>query len=94
MKKHNAKFEAPVFDAEGYQLNMSDLNGENLPKPEKLEFKPFSHGGARQGAGRKGNGRKQVLLRLSPSVIAKLKEKARAAHKSMSDVAEEVLAVA
>ena len=46
--------------------------------------------GAREGAGRKSKGREPVLLRLSPSVIAKLRAKARAAHKSMSDVAEEV----
>lgn len=93
MKKHNAKSEAPVFDAEGYQLNMSDVNGEQLPNLDTLEFKPFSHGGARDGAGRKSKGREPVLLRLSPSVIAKLRAKARAAHKSMSDVAEETLAV-
>lgn len=92
MKKHNAKSEAPVFDAEGYQLNMLDVNGEQLPDLDTLEFKPFSHGGARDGAGRKSKGREPVLLRLSPSVIAKLKAKARTTHKSMSDVVEEALA--
>jgi len=29
------------FDAEGYQIDMKDLNREALPDPEKLEFRPF-----------------------------------------------------
>jgi hypothetical protein len=92
MKKHN-KSEAPVFDAEGYQLNIADLNGEALPEPDKVGFKPLAHGGARQGAGRKNKGRKPLLLRLSPKIIARLKAKAKATHKSVSDVAEESLSV-
>jgi hypothetical protein len=92
MKKHN-KSEAPVFDADGYQLNMADLNGEALPEPDKVGFKPFAHGGARQGAGRKNKGRKPLLLRLSPKIIARLRAKAKATHKSVSDVAEETLSV-
>ena len=92
MKKHTAKADAPKFDADGYQIGMTDLNGEALPKPEALKFRPFSHGGARTGAGRKGTGRKPVLLRLSPSVVARLRAKAKAEHKTLSELAEEHLA--
>jgi hypothetical protein len=93
MKKQN-KSETPVFDADGYQLNMADLNGEVLHEPDKVGFKPFTHGRARQGSGRKNNGRKPLLLRLSPKIIARLRAKAKATHKSVSDVAEETLSVA
>jgi hypothetical protein len=94
MKKHKENPEKPVFDAEGYQVNLRDLNGEPLPKPEGLRFGPFTHGGARPGAGRKSAGRKPVLLRLSPEVLASLRARAKAEKKTLSDVAEERLASA
>ncbi len=93
MKDKSEKSDAPKFDAEGYQVDMRDLNGEALPDLSKLEFRPFAHGGARKGAGRKPSGRKPVLLRLSPSVIQRLRAKAKATHKTISEVAEEKLAV-
>ncbi len=94
MKKHNENPKKPAFDAEGYQVNIQDLNGEALPDPARLQFKPFKHGGARSGAGRKPVGRKPVLLRLNPTVIAALRAKAKAEHKTLSAVAEEQLALA
>jgi hypothetical protein len=93
MKNKSEKSDAPKFDAEGYQVDMHDLNGEALPDLSRLEFRPFAHGGARKGAGRKPSGRKPVLLRLSPSVIQRLRAKAKATHKTISEVAEEKLAV-
>ena len=78
MKERNGKIEAPQFDAEGYQTNIKDLNGEALPDLENLDFHPFSHGGARPGAGRKRSGRTAEMLRLSPSVIKRLRAKAKA----------------
>jgi len=91
MKKHNGSPKKPVFDAEGYQVNLKDLNGETLPDAARVKFK---HGGVRAGAGRKPVGRKAILLRLSPSVIAALRARAKAEHKTLSDIAEERLVIA
>ena len=93
MKKLNENSDTPKFDAEGYQVDMQNLNGEALPDFSKLAFRPLSHGGARKNAGRKPSGRTPVLLRLSPSVIKSLRAKARATHRSISEVAEDRLAV-
>lgn len=93
MKKPIENSDAPKFDAEGYQTDMQNLNGEALPDPAKLEFRPFSHGGARKNAGRKPSGRTPVLLRLSPAIIQSLRAKAKATHKTISEVAEEKLGV-
>ena len=84
--------ERPQFNSAGYQINIEDLNGEPLPDLGKLEFRPLRHGGARVGAGRKPSGRKAVLLRLSPKVIAALRKEAERNHKTLSDVAEARLA--
>ena len=92
MKKSIGHSERPQFDSAGYQVNLKDLNGESLPDLAKLKFRPFKHGGARIGAGRKSSGRKAVLLRLSPKVIAGLRREAERNHKTLSDVAEERLA--
>ena len=92
MKKKTASFERPRFNRAGYQVSMKDLNGEPLPDLEKLAFRPFKHGGARVGAGRKPTGRKAVLLRLSPKLIAALRKEAERNHRTLSDVAEERLA--
>lgn len=92
MKKKTASSEKPLFNRAGYQINLTDLNGEPLPDLAKLEFRPFKHGGARAGAGRKPSGRKAVLLRLSPKLIARLRKEASRRHKTLSDVAEERLA--
>lgn len=48
MKKHSALNQAPKFDADGYQIDMTDLNGEALPNANTV-FGPFEHGGARKG---------------------------------------------
>ena len=93
MKKQSENSDAPKFDAEGYQVDIQNLNGEALPNPAKLDFRPFAHGGARKNAGRKPSGRTPVLLRLSPSVIKKLRAKAKATHRTISEVAEDRLAV-
>ena len=92
MKKKIIPIEKPQFNSAGYQVNMRDLNGELLPNLEKLAFRPFKHGGARVGSGRKASGRKAVLLRLSPLVISGLRREAERDHKTLSDVAEERLA--
>ena len=84
--------EKPKFDAEGYQANLHDLNGEALPA-SGLEFKPLKRGGARVGAGRKAIGRVPVTLRFRPAVINALRAKAKAEHKTLSAVAEERLAL-
>lgn len=92
MKKHTPKPDAPRFDVEGYQIDMRDINGAALPQPGKVEFKPFTHGGARAGAGRKKSGRQPVRLRLSTTTLARLRARARAEHRPLSDIAEERLA--
>jgi len=92
MKKKIERIEKPQFNRAGYQVNMKDLNGESLPNPGRLVFQAFHHGGARAGAGRKPTGRKAVLLRLSPKLIAALRKEAERKHKTLSDVAEERLA--
>jgi hypothetical protein len=92
MKKKIKVIEKPQFNNAGYQANIKDLNGEPLPNLEKLAFRPFKHGGARVGSGRKASGRKAVLLRLSPLVISGLRREAERDHKTLSDVAEERLA--
>jgi hypothetical protein len=91
MKKKTESIERPRFDGAGYQVNMKDLNGELLPDLAKLDFRPFQHGGARIGAGRKPSGRKPILLRLSPKLVASLRREAERSHKTLSDVAEERL---
>jgi hypothetical protein len=92
MNKKIKLVEKPRFNSAGYQVNMKDLNGEPLPDPEKLDFRPLKHGGARIGAGRKPSGRKAILLRLSPKLISALRKEAERNHKTLSDVAEERLA--
>jgi hypothetical protein len=92
MKKKIKLIEKPQFNSAGYQANMKDLNGEPMHNLEKLAFRPFKHGGARIGSGRKPSGRKAVLLRLSPRVISGLRKEAERDHKTLSEVAEERLA--
>jgi hypothetical protein len=41
MKKLNENSDAPKFDAEGYQVDMQNLNGEALPDFSKLAFRPL-----------------------------------------------------
>ncbi len=84
--------EAPVFDAEGYQVNMTSLNGEPLPELNTTGWVPFHHGGARKGAGRKPTGRQPVLLRLTAATVRALRAAARSQGKTLSAVAEEKLA--
>ena len=92
MKKKTASIEAPLFNKAGYQVNLKDLNGEPLPDVKGLSFRPFKHGGARVGAGRKPSGRHPILLRLSPKLISGLRKEAARKRRSLSDVAEERLA--
>jgi hypothetical protein len=93
--KKKIEIEPPVFDAEGYQVNLRDLNGEPLPDPAALVVAKRGRGGRRPGAGRKPAGRKQIVLRLSPKTIAALHAARAAVPKvSLSDVAEAWLSAA
>ena len=92
MKRKIARIEKPQFDASGYQVNLKDLNGEPLPDLTKVKFRPFKHGGARVGAGRKPSGHQAVLLRLSPKTLTMLRKEAARTEKTLSRVAEERLA--
>ena len=83
----------PVFDAEGYQTNLTNLNGTPLPDLSKVKARAQSWGGARNGAGRKSSGRQPVLLRLSPKTVRSLRATARKQGKTISDLAEERLAL-
>ena len=83
----------PIFDAEGYQTNIKDLNGTPLPDLRKVKARPL-WGGARTGAGRKSTGRQPVLLRLTPKTLRNLRASARKQGKTVSDLAEERLAMA
>lgn len=83
----------PVFDAEGYQTNLTTLNGETLPDLSQAKARPIGWGGARTGAGRRPNGRQPVLLRLTPKTVRSLRATAKKQGKSLSDVVEERLAV-
>jgi hypothetical protein len=84
--------EAPVFDADGYQANLSTLNGASLPDLRRVVPLPLRRGGARRGAGRKPTGRQPILLRLAPATVRALRAAARRQGKSLSDLAEERLA--
>ena len=92
MKPTGKTTKAPVFDAEGYQLGLRDLNGEPLPDLRRVVAQPLKHGGSRPGAGRKPTGRKAVLLRLTPATIRVLHAAAKREGKTMSAIAEEKLA--
>ena len=81
----------PIFDAEGYQTNIKDLNGTPLPDLSKVRVKSF-WGGARKGAERKPTGRQPVLLRLTPRTIRALRSSARKEGLTVSDFAEQRLA--
>lgn len=78
----------PVFDAEGYQTNLTDLNGTPLPNLSEVQARPLSWGGARDGAGRKSTGRQPVLLRLTPKTVRNLRATARKQGKTISEIAE------
>jgi len=82
--------EPPVFDAEGYQINIKDLNGEPLPdlNDEMRFIHLYQHGGRRDGAGRKPFGREPVLLRLNPEIARRLRNFARRQKKPLSAVVE------
>lgn len=92
-KNKKPKIEPPIFDAEGYQTNIKDLNGTPLPDLTKVQAFSF-WGGARKGAGRKSSGRQPVLLRLTPKTIRSLRTAARKQGKTISDIAEERLVLA
>jgi predicted HicB family RNase H-like nuclease len=91
MKTIGKKPKKPVFDQDGYQVGLSDLNGEKLPDLKSLKAKLF-HGGARTGAGRKKLDNQPMLLRLSPSTALRLRAAAKRSGKTLSQVAEEKLA--
>lgn len=92
-KSTKPKIEPPVFDAEGYQTNFKNLNGTPLPDLSKVRAKPL-WGGPRKGARRKASGRQPVLLRLTPKTIRSLRATAKTQGKTISDLAEEHLALA
>ena len=86
-KTKKPRIEPPIFDAEGYQINIKDLNGTPLPDLSKVQAVSF-WGGAREGAGRKSTGRQPVLLRLTPKTVRSLRATARKQGKTISEVAE------
>lgn len=86
-KTNKAKIEPPVFDAGGYQSNLTTLNGAALPDLSKAQTKPL-WGGTRKGSGRKPTGRQPVLLRLTPKTVRSLRAAARKQGKSLSEIAE------
>lgn len=90
--KRRRKVQPPIFDAEGYQTNIKDLNGTPLPDLSKVQAVSF-WGGSREGAGRKSSGRQPVLLRLKPKTVRRLRAAARKQGKTISEVAEERLVV-
>lgn len=92
-KPKKPKIEPPIFDADGYQTNIKDLNGTPLPDLSKVTTRPF-WGGAREGAGRKSTGRQPVLLRLTPKTVRRLRAAARKQGKTISEVAEARLVLA
>ena len=77
----------PAFDADGYQTNLTSLNGTALPDLRTVKARPL-WGGARSGAGRRPTGRQPVLLRLTPKTVRSLRAAARQQGKSISEVAE------
>ena len=91
MKTIGKKTNQPVFDSDGYQVGVTDLNGEPLPEVNVLKTKPF-RGGARVGAGRKKLNKSPVLLRLSPGTAQRLRDAAKRSGKTLSQIAEERLA--
>lgn len=92
-KPKKPKIEPPIFDADGFQTNIKDLNGTPLPDLSKVTTRPF-WGGARVGAGRKATGRQPVLLRLTPKTVRSLRATARKEGKTISEVAEARLILA
>lgn len=92
-KTKKPRIEPPIFDAEGYQTNIKDLNGTPLPDLSKVQAVSF-WGGAREGAGRKSTGRQPVLLRLTPKTVRSLRASARKEGKTISEVAEARLVLA
>jgi hypothetical protein len=91
MKKQMTKPESLRFDDQGYQTGVESINGSALPDLEKLEFKRFTKGGSRPGAGRRKGDRVPVTLRLRPEVRSRLQAKAKSEGKTLSEVAEEAL---
>jgi hypothetical protein len=89
------RIKPPIFDAEGYQTNMTSLNGEPLPDLRKgvtFPLYPQFHGGARAGAGRKPTGRLPIVLRLTPATIRALRTAAHRKGTTLSALAEDKLA--
>ena len=81
----------PAFDSEGYQSNLSSLNGDALPDLKRVRVKPLKHGGSRAGAGRKPSGNQPILLRLSPGTLRKLRQEAKRRKQPLSKTANESL---
>jgi hypothetical protein len=84
------KIEKPIFDEEGYQTNIKDLNGEKLPAFKNMTILRM-RGGARPGAGRKALGKKAVLLHLKPKAIEAVRAKAKKERRTISEVVDELV---
>ena len=87
MKPTGKPIPAPKFDADGYQTNLTALNGGALPDLTKAGVRPL------RGGARKPTGNQPVLLRLSPRTLKILRSQARRTGKTLSTVAEEKLSV-
>lgn len=88
-----AKTPSPsVFDRDGYQTNLRDINDTPLPNLKQVKVRPLAWGGARPGAGRRARGRQPIQLRLTPKTLRNIRAAARREGKTLSDLAEERLA--
>jgi len=90
MKTTGKAIRKPQFDADGYQTNLTSLNGEALPAIKPQDLQPL-WGGARVGAGRKPSGKVPILLRLSPATAKRLRAVAKRSHLTLSEVADNQL---
>lgn len=87
------KVQSPVFDTDGYQTNLKNLNGTPLPDLSTVRAFTLERRRPRRRA-LKSSGRQPVLLRLTPKTIRALRATARKQGKTISEVAEERLVVA
>lgn len=92
MKNTGKNTPKPQFDADGYQIGLTSLNGEAVPVIKPQDLKPL-RGGARAGAGRKPSGKVPVLLRLSPATAKRLRAMAKRSKLTLSEVAEKQLTI-
>jgi hypothetical protein len=80
------------LEVQGEALRWEELDEDILVQDVVEGRFPTSRGGRRLGAGRPGGGRRPILLRLKPLVAERLRSKAKATGRTLSEVADEALA--